>query len=411
MSIWQVVLMLSLTSVCLAEVEDQQHLESVTCPSALFSFGASLSDTGNRDFIYPNNTFAEFRPYGTSFPGYPNNRFSDGRLIVDFFASAFGFPFLEPILTNKILDYTHGVNLAFSGAEALPQGLPYYFDVQVNEFAVFRGQALLLSARAEYQSYEPTFKAFEDGLYIIFFGRNGLVHSYWQQGMTPAEALETVVPNLVQAIVDGIQRLYEEGARNLMVFNLNPQGCQPQFLTLFGDLDPERDENGCLASYNNVVRVFNSRLWGAVETLRTDLKDSTFFYADFYGICKEAFDNPQKFGFAPEKTLISCCGTGGPYKYNPIARCGYQGIFNGNWVDVTSPCEKPSEYISWDGVHFTEAFYRHAARRLLTGKFLDPPVDISKICPSLEGIFTLLKRAHGPMIADSVAKRTNRNDD
>ncbi|KAL3677133.1 hypothetical protein R1sor_027081 [Riccia sorocarpa] len=373
----QVVWMLSfVASACVAQAEEEQQL-SVTCPPALFSFGTSLSDTGNRDFVYPDNTFADLRPYGSTFPGHPDCRFSDGRLIVDFFASAFGFPFIEPIITNDELDYTHGVNLAFSGAWTIPQGLPYFFDVQVDEFAVFRGRAL---SRAAYQSYVPTLKSFDDGLYIVFFGRNDFTNSYWQQQMSPAEAQETLVPKVLEAIVDGIKRLYDEGAWNFMVFNVNPQGCQPQYLTLFGDLDAERDENGCLASYNRVIRVFNSRLLEAVRTLRAELNGSTVFHADFYGICKEVFDSPQDFGFSPEKTLTSCCGTGGRYKYDPIARCGYRGMWKGEFVDVTTPCEKPSDYVSWDGVHFTEAFYNHAAKRLLTGKFLDPPVDLSKTC-------------------------------
>lgn len=57
-------------------------------------------------------------------------------------ASAFGFPFIEPFLTDDAPDYTRGVNFAFSGALALPYGVPYYFEVQVSQFATFKARAL-----------------------------------------------------------------------------------------------------------------------------------------------------------------------------------------------------------------------------------------------------------------------------
>jgi hypothetical protein len=47
---------------------------------AIFLFGDSLSDTGNGPFV--NHTTASKLPYGETFPGYADGRFSDGRTIV-----------------------------------------------------------------------------------------------------------------------------------------------------------------------------------------------------------------------------------------------------------------------------------------------------------------------------------------
>jgi hypothetical protein len=59
---------------------------SFTCPQAFFIFGDSLTDTGNIQLLEPRLTTLNY-PYGESYT-FTNerghNRYSDGRLIVDF---------------------------------------------------------------------------------------------------------------------------------------------------------------------------------------------------------------------------------------------------------------------------------------------------------------------------------------
>jgi hypothetical protein len=61
---------------------------SFTCPQAFFIFGDSLTDTGNIQLLAPGLAATTLNyPYGESYtftnePGH--NRYSDGRLIVDF---------------------------------------------------------------------------------------------------------------------------------------------------------------------------------------------------------------------------------------------------------------------------------------------------------------------------------------
>ncbi|KAK9152969.1 hypothetical protein Sjap_000449 [Stephania japonica] len=61
--------------------------------------------------------------------------------------------------------------------------------------------------------------------------------------------------------------------------------------------------------------------------------------------------------------LRACCGGGGPYNYNTSAACGIQGF---------TVCEDPSSYISWDGMHLTEAAYKWIANFLLQHSSLIP---------------------------------------
>lgn len=53
-------------------------------PTSLFIFGDSFFDSGNNNYI--NTTAkANYYPYGETFFKYPTGRFSDGRLLPDFF--------------------------------------------------------------------------------------------------------------------------------------------------------------------------------------------------------------------------------------------------------------------------------------------------------------------------------------
>jgi hypothetical protein len=55
------------------------------CYARVFSFGDSLADTGNRRFVYPNDSDPVLRlPYGETFFDRATGRFSDGRIVLDF---------------------------------------------------------------------------------------------------------------------------------------------------------------------------------------------------------------------------------------------------------------------------------------------------------------------------------------
>jgi phospholipase/lecithinase/hemolysin len=63
--------------------------DAVDAADAIFVFGDSYMDTGN--LPGPN------APYGSSWPGYPANRWSDGRNQADYFGKE--FPYSRSILS------------------------------------------------------------------------------------------------------------------------------------------------------------------------------------------------------------------------------------------------------------------------------------------------------------------------
>lgn len=88
--------------------------------SKIYAFGDSYTDTGNtRSATGPQSfTSVSKLPYGTTFFHRPTNRYSDGRLVIDFLASEFSLPFLPPYLHHNP-NSSHGVNFAVAGATAI----------------------------------------------------------------------------------------------------------------------------------------------------------------------------------------------------------------------------------------------------------------------------------------------------
>lgn len=52
---------------------------------------------------------------------------------------------------------------------------------------------------------------------------------------------------------------------------------------------------------------------------------------------------------------------------------------NGTEVYGTS-CSDPAKYISWDGIHYTEAANRWIASRILHGSYSEPKVSFTESC-------------------------------
>ncbi|CAH9104493.1 unnamed protein product [Cuscuta europaea] len=86
----------------------------------IYAFGDSFTDTGNtHSATGPSSfTYVSNPPYGRTFFHRPTNRYSDGRLVIDFVTQALSLPFLPPYL-NPNADRSYGVNFAVGGSTAI----------------------------------------------------------------------------------------------------------------------------------------------------------------------------------------------------------------------------------------------------------------------------------------------------
>lgn len=72
-------------------------------------------------------------------------------------------------------------------------------------------------------------------------------------------------------------------------------------------------------------------------------------------------------GFDEKTKFRTCCGYGdNPYNYSPNISCGTN--------PEAKACNKPDEYMSWDGIHFTDAFSQRFVKEMMKGRpYLRPP--------------------------------------
>ncbi|KAL5576589.1 hypothetical protein UlMin_018288 [Ulmus minor] len=296
---------------------------------AIFNFGDSLSDTGNL-LLSGALTFPAIGnlPYGETFFRRPTGRCSDGRLVIDFIAEAFGLPYLPPYLSlHEKGKYYQGVNFAVAGATALDS--KFFYQQKIGS---------LLSTNDSLSVQLDWFKKF----------KSSLCNSN-KQG------------NLIR-----LRALIEEGAVELVVPGNLPIGCSALYLTLFQTPNEENYDprNGCLKAFNSFSKYHNEQLKLALERLRLKYPHARIIYADYYTSAMRFINTPLKYGFY-NGTLGACCGGGGPYNFNNSARCGHVG---------SSVCKDPGSSANWDGVHLTEAAYRIIAKGLINGHFTTPPL-------------------------------------
>lgn len=80
------------------------------------------------------------------------------------------------------------------------------------------------------------------------------------------------------------------------------------------------------------------------------------------------FDDDRLFSFSGFRNpLMSCCGYGGPpYNYNINVTCGQTGYL---------VCNEGTQYISWDGVHYSEAANARIASKILSAHYSEPQLE------------------------------------
>ncbi|KAJ0989300.1 hypothetical protein J5N97_007656 [Dioscorea zingiberensis] len=345
---------------------------------AIFNFGDSNSDTGGFWAAFP----AQKLPFGMTYFGKPAGRASDGRAAIDFIAQGLGLPFLSPYLQSIGSNFTHGANFATAASTVLlpmtslfVSGLsPFSLAIQLNQMKEFRSRVLEFSPQGNY--YLPPKDIFSKSLYIFDIGQNDFTGRLADIGIP---GVKKYLPQVVSTISWTIKEIYNElGGRTFMVFNLAPVGCFPAFLTELPHNTSDLDMYGCMISYNNAVLDYNKMLKDTLSQTRDQLPDATLVYVDTHSVKLELFQHPKDHGFV--YGTRACCGEGGgEYNFNPLVFCGNSKEINGKNIS-TSTCDDPQNYVSWDGIHATEAANKIVAFGILNGSLFDPPFPLSKYC-------------------------------
>ncbi|KAL3652957.1 hypothetical protein CASFOL_002638 [Castilleja foliolosa] len=327
----------------------------------IFNFGDSNSDTGGYSAAM-GLTFGY--PDARAFFHKPTGRLCDGRLVIDFLCHTgenLKANYLTPYFDSFEPDFNNGVNFAIAGSRTLPRYASFGLYVQTRQFTRFRNRSLENKNRASEED-------FKNALYTIDIGQNDLTGAF--NSLSSYQEIIEKIPSFISEIRDAMLAIYNLGGKNFWVHNTGPLGCLPEKLGSRKTNATDFDQYGCIKSMNEAAKAFNAKLSDLCQDLRSQMKGSTIVYVDIYSVKYNLIANSASHGF--KNPLMACCGHGGaPYNYDPSLTC------RGKGYDV---CEQGSLYVSWDGVHYTEAANAIVAGEILTANYSTPPLGLNFFC-------------------------------
>lgn len=340
---------------------------------AIYNFGDSNSDTGAISAALSEVHI----PNGETFFGHPSGRFCDGRLIIDFIAEELKLQYLNAYLDSLGTNFRHGANFATGGSSIIPPGYsPFHLGIQISQFLQFKSRTTALYNQLSSNRKTPPFKSslprpkdFSKAIYTFDIGQNDLAYGFQH---TTIEQVRLSIPNILTQFSQAVNQLYKEGARVFWVHNSGPIGCLPYNVIYDKSKPGNLDQIGCVKPQNEVAQEFNRQLKDRVFKLRAQLPNAVLTYVDVYSAKYALISNAKNEGFVDPFEF--CCGSFYGYHID----CGKKATVNGTIYG--NPCHNPSNHISWDGIHYSEAANLWIAKRILNGSLSDTPVSIGEAC-------------------------------
>lgn len=303
----------------------------------LWVFGDSYADTGNLGNLGRELTHAWYDPYGRTFPRRPAGRFSDGRVLTDFVASALGMRTPVAYKARRRASreaLARGMNFAVGGAGVLDTGnFQRNISAQIDLFqAMHHSQQRGCSKRT--------------ALVVV----SGNDYAYAADKDNGTSAAIAYIPTVVRELREQLRRLRDEaGMRRVVVTNLHPMGCTPVFTRPL-------NYTGCDPLANAGAAQHNAALQSVLGAL--DPNNRTFLLLDvhtpFSAFLLNDDNNDDKSGGRFASTLRPCCES-----FRPDGYCGEE---DENGTRQYTLCDDPGRYFYWDDVHPTQAAWAAVAR-------------------------------------------------
>ncbi|KAG2696803.1 hypothetical protein I3760_07G076000 [Carya illinoinensis] len=324
---------------------------------AFFVFGDSLVDNGNNDYL-ATTARADSYPYGIDYPTRrATGRFSNGLNIPDLISEKIGseptLPYLSPQLTGQNL--LVGANFASAGIGILNDtGVQFLNIIRISQqLAYFQQYQQRVSALI---GPEQTRQLINQALVLITLGGNDFVNNYYLVPYS-ARSRQFSLPNYVVYLISEYRkilvRLYELGARRVLVTGTGPIGCVPAELAL-------HSRNGeCAVEIQRAANLFNPQLDQLIIQLNSEIGSDVFVTANAFEMHLDFITDPQAYGFITSK--VACCGQG---PYNGIGLC----------TPASNLCPNRDVFAFWDPFHPSEKANRLIVDTFMTGstKYMNP---------------------------------------
>ncbi|KAL6988960.1 hypothetical protein U1Q18_014710, partial [Sarracenia purpurea var. burkii] len=189
-----------------------------------------------------------------------------------------------------------------------------------------------------------------DAFILITLGGNDFVNNYFLIPFSP-RSIQFRLPDYVRYLITEyrkiLKKLYDLGARRVLVTGTGPLGCAPAELGLKGSVN-----GACIPEMQRAAILFNPQLVQMINGLNRQIGRNVFIVNNAHDLHMDLIDTPQIYGFATSK--IACCGQG---PYNGIGRC----------TPVSNLCPNRDLYVFWDPFHTSEKANRIIVQQMMTG--------------------------------------------
>lgn len=319
---------------------------------ALFVFGDSLVDVGNNNYIRLSLDKANFPHNGVDYPGgKATGRFSNGRNSADFLALKLGFagsppPFLSLSLNAQgmnISSILSGVNFASGGAGILDENSSGSISLnkQIDNYATVYGN---LAAQL---GSEKAAMLVSKSLILIVIGSNDLLNYFKSKSQLPYKyTTQQYIDLLISTLTTQFQRIYNVGARRLVLGGVGAIGCSPSQRS-------QKSKTGdCIDVENDLAVNFNAATKSLLQNLGpVNLPGLKYAVCNTYGLISNYIQSPTSYGFKDVKD--ACCGAG---NLNARIPC----------LPVVKYCSNRTQFVFWDLYHPTQI-----VSQMLTDAFFD----------------------------------------
>ncbi|KAL6633310.1 hypothetical protein ACP70R_025981 [Stipagrostis hirtigluma subsp. patula] len=332
-----------------------RELPAADAARAFFVFGDSLVDNGNNNYLV-TEARADSPPYGIDTPDHrATGRFSNGKNVPDIISEHLGseplLPYLSPHLDgDKLLV---GANFASAGVGILNDtGIQFaniiHISKQLRYFEQYQKRVSSLIGG------EQTARLVNGALVLITLGGNDFVNNYYLVPYS-ARSREFSLPDYITYILSEyrqiLTRLYELGARRVLVQGVGPIGCVPAELALHSM------DGSCDRELQRAAEMYNPRLIAMLGELNAEVAGGrdVFVGVNTQRIHNDFIEDPKAYGFAT--ATEACCGQG---RFNGMGLC----------TMVSNLCNDRDAYVFWDAFHPTER-----ANRLIVQQFMAGDID------------------------------------
>lgn len=325
-------LVLSCSSSFLPWVSSSESgLEKVS-PQRLFVFGDSYADTGNTEKL----SGGWHPPYGSTFPGEPSGRFSDGLVLTDYVASFLGIESPQPYTWRNDVNKTllqHGMNFAFGGTGV--------FDTMARE-PNMTTQIDYFQSSVEQNVY--TKHDLSSSVALVSLAGNDYAAFTMKNGNQ--EELPSFITSVIDQLVYNLKRIKGLGVGKIAVTALEPLGCLPQITAV-------SSFKNCSSNWNSITRLHNHQLRRSLQELKKNESMmgpsspsslSALVILDLHSAFVSALNMLRhQSGNLSENPLKPCCvGVTEGYSCGNVGDKGVK-----NYV----LCNHPETSFFWDNIH------------------------------------------------------------